>query len=271
MVERQKPNMPSRRGRHRRGRGSGAGPAEQVPEGWLYGTHAALAAIENPRRGCRRILITPEASREHSGRIVAARPDLRPEQMARTELDRMLPPGAVHQGLAVLVDPLPEPDLDEALAGAGPDALLVVLDQVTDPQNVGAVLRSAAVFGALAVIITRDHAPPITGALAKAASGALEVVPLVAVTNLARALDRLKAADVWCLGLAEDVEAPLTGAWPKGRAALVLGAEGKGLRRLTREHCDALHCLPSHGVIASLNVSNAAAVALYELARTRAD
>ncbi len=270
MAERQKPNTARRRGRHRRGRAPGAGPTERSPDGWLYGTHAALAAIENPRRQCRRILLTPEAAREHSVRIAAARPDQRPEEIARSELDRILPPGAVHQGIAVLVDPLPEPDLDEILAGAGPDALLVVLDQVTDPQNVGAVLRSAAAFGALAVVVTRDHAPPITGALAKAASGALEVVPLVTVTNLARALDRLKAADVWCVGLAEDAATPLTGAWPEGRAALVLGAEGKGLRRLTRERCDALHRLPTRGRIASLNVSNAAAVALYELARTRA-
>lgn len=270
MVERQKPNTPRRGGRHRRGRSDGAGPAGQSPDGWLYGTHAALAAIENPRRRCRRILATPETARDHGARIAAARPEQVPEQTTRPELDRMLPPGAVHQGLAILVDPLPEADLDEALAGAGRDALLVVLDQVTDPQNVGAVLRSAAVFGALAVVMTRDHAPPVAGALAKAASGALEVVPLVVVTNLARALDRLKAADVWCLGLTEDAEAPLAGAWPEGRAALVLGAEGKGLRRLTRERCDALHCLPTRGAIASLNVSNAAAVALYELARTRA-
>ena len=270
MAERQKPNTTRRRERHRRGRVPGAGPAERSADGWLYGIHAALAAIENPRRQCRRILVTPEAAREHSGRIAAARPGLRPEQTARSEFDHILPPGAVHQGLAVLVDPLPDPGLDEILAAAGPAALLVVLDQVTDPQNVGAVLRSAAAFGALAVVMTRDHAPPITGALAKAASGALEVVPLVTVTNLARALDRLKAANMWCLGLAEDAAVPLTGAWPEGRAALVLGAEGKGLRRLTRERCDALHRLPTRGRIASLNVSNAAAVALYELARTRA-
>src|SRR6185312_874284 len=164
-------------------------------------------------------------------------------------------------------------DLDEQLdelAGQA-DATLLLLDRITDPHNVGAILRSAAAFGALAVILTERHAAPESGALAKAASGALEHVPLIRVANLARALELLKKGGFWIAGLAAEGSQTLAGAKLTGKVGLALGAEGPGLRRLTREHCDLLVRLPTGGAIDHLNVSNAAAVALYELVRQGKD
>jgi 23S rRNA (guanosine2251-2'-O)-methyltransferase len=183
----------------------------------------------------------------------------------------ILPRHAVHQGLALEVEPLPEPDLEEVLR-AGPASgrcLIVVLDQLSDPQNIGAVLRSAAAFGALAVVIPAHGAPPKTGALAKAASGALERVPLVRVVNLARTLDRLKGAGFWVCGLDETAPQPLSQLDIGERIAIVLGSEGGGIRRLVRERCDFRARLPTRPAQPTLNVSNAAAVALYELTRSR--
>ncbi len=190
----------------------------------------------------------------------------RAERLARDQLSQLLPPGAVHQGLALACKPLNQPDLESFLRHLDrPRVTLIVLDQITDPQNVGAILRSAAAFGAAALLTTLDRAPEESGSLAKAASGALEVVPYLRETNLARALDRLKQADFWCLGLDEEGRT-LKDAPRAERLALVMGAEGDGLRRLTKEHCDALLRLPTQPPIGTLNVSNAAAVALYELA-----
>jgi 23S rRNA (guanosine2251-2'-O)-methyltransferase len=249
------------------------GSAGQRSSGhWLYGMHPVLAALANPARHCHRLLATAEVERGLAGRLphlLAGRPGLQPEILDRAALDRILP-GAVHQGLALQTEPLAEPELDEVLrAAAGRErAVLLLLDQVTDPHNVGAILRSAAAFGALAVVLTERHAPGATATLAKAASGALETVPLVRVGNLARALDEIKAAGFWCAGLAAEASETLAEARLDGRVALVLGAEGEGLRRLTRERCDLLVRLPmAPGTVASLNVSNAAAVALYELFR----
>ena len=240
---------------------------------WLYGTHPVLAALANPRRRCRRIILTVEAERALGGRLAGLlreKPGLQPEIMARPELDRILP-GAVHQGAALQVDPLEEPHLDEVLREgvSRTNAVLLVLDQVTDPHNVGAVLRSASAFGALAVVLTERHAPGVGATLAKSASGALERTPLVRVTNLARALEDIKKAGFWCAGLDADAPTSIAEARLDGRIALVLGAEGRGMRRLTHEHCDLLVRIPmTPGAVASLNVSNAAAVALYELFRT---
>lgn len=179
-------------------------------------------------------------------------------------LDGLLP-GAVHQGVALDAAPLPETSLEALLATA--PKLLLLLDQVTDPHNVGAILRSAAAFGADAVLLTDRHAPGQGGVLAKTASGALEHVPLITVVNLARTMATLRDAGFWCIGLAEEGAQDIAAHDLSGKTALVLGAEGEGLRRLTRERCDALARLPTQGAIGSLNVSNAAAVALYEVKR----
>lgn len=251
---------------------------------WLYGAHPVLEALGNPRRHCHRLLLGEEAAHRHGARLRAAHaarraaggsPAPTPEPAPRNALARLLPEGAVHQGLALLADPLPQPDLAEVLArtvtgrecaGRG---VIVALDQVSDPHNVGAILRSAAAFGAAAAIAPKRHAAAESGALAKSASGALEHVPYVQVTNLARSLSALKEAGFWCVGLAGEAERTLAEADPGGPVALVLGAEGSGLRRLTREACDVLVRLPTRPPITALNVSNAAAVALYQLlART---
>jgi 23S rRNA (guanosine2251-2'-O)-methyltransferase len=185
----------------------------------------------------------------------------------------ILPRHAVHQGLALEVEPLPEPDLEDVLR-TGPASgrcIIVVLDQLSDPQNIGAVLRSAAAFGAYAVVIPAHGAPPITGALAKAASGAVESVPLVRVVNLARALERLKEAGFWICALDETAPLSLAQTDIGERVAIVLGSEGGGIRRLVRERCDFRARLPTRPARPTLNVSNAAAVALYELTRGRGD
>jgi 23S rRNA (guanosine2251-2'-O)-methyltransferase len=204
--------------------------------------------------------------------LLAGRHDgLRAEPATREALTQLLPEGAVHQGLAIQVQPLDQPDLPALLAdlpppgGAGKPVVVVALDQVTDPQNVGAILRSAAAFGATAVVAPQRHAAPESGALAKAASGALEHLAYLHVGNLARALDQLKEAGFWVLGLAAEGATTIAEADAGARIVLVLGAEGSGLRRLTRERCDLLARLPTGGAIGQLNVSNAAAVALYEL------
>ncbi|WP_374467529.1 23S rRNA (guanosine(2251)-2'-O)-methyltransferase RlmB [Ferrovibrio sp.] len=244
---------------------SGPAHGRELPT-WLYGSHACLAALHNPERYHRRLLLTREA-REALGGDLPANPQ--PETVDRARLDALLPPGAVHQGIALLTDPLEDPgveSLKEPLDEAGD--VVLVLDHVTDPRNVGAILRSAAAFGARAVIITDRHAPEATGALAKAASGGLEVVPLIRVTNLARALDLLAEYGFWRIGLEMETEKTLADVVAGvRRKALVLGAEDEGLRRLTREKCDFLAKLPMSGAVESLNVSAAAAVALYEAVR----
>jgi 23S rRNA (guanosine2251-2'-O)-methyltransferase len=190
--------------------------------------------------------------------------------LSKAGFSEILPAGAVHQGLALEVEPLAEPDLEEVLrharVGEGP-AIMVVLDRLTDPQNIGSVLRSAAAFGAVGVVLATHGAPPVTGALAKAASGALETVPLVRVVNLVRAVDSLKEAQFWICGLDEGAAQALAELDLGERVAIVLGSEGSGIRRLVREHCDYVARLPTQPAQPTLNVSNAAAVALYELVR----
>ena len=241
---------------------------------WLYGRHAVAAALANPARRWRRLAVLAAQQEEGRAFIAAAQAIRRGDGDPLRVLDRngfatLLPEDAVHQGLALEVDPLEPPDLDDLLrrAALAPRAVIVVLDQVSDPHNVGAILRAAAAFGAGGVIVATHGAAPMTGALAKAASGALELVPLVPVVNLARTLDQLKEAGFWCCGLDERAEKPLAALDLGARIALVLGAEGDGLRRLVRESCDYLARLPTSEAMPSLNVSTAAAVALYELCR----
>ena len=236
------------------------------PENWLYGLHAVQAALANPRRKLGRAVLTTRAA-EIIGEKLLSR--VRVEPADGDAISRLLPPGAVHQGAALECDPLPRRDLDEVLDQAG-DArrkIVLVLDQLSDPHNVGAILRTAAAFGVAAVVVQDRHAPPQSGALAKAASGALDIVPYVEVVNIARALDQLAELGFWRIALAGDGETSLAEAVPVGDVALVLGSEGDGIRRLVRERCEAAAFIPIAQAMESLNVSNAAAIALYELRR----
>ena len=224
----------------------------------LWGKHAVAAALDNPDRKVLRAWATREAAASMQF----------PQDVAVTlaeaaDLGRLVPNDAPHQGVVIEVEPLDDVWLDGLLGEAGERAILLVLDQVTDPHNVGAILRSAAAFGAVGIVTQDRHSPPESGVIAKAASGALERVPWIRVVNLARALEEMGEAGFWRIGLAGNAEMELKQALGPQRVALVLGAEGTGMRLNTREHCDALARLPIGDAIESLNVSNAAAVALY--------
>ncbi len=241
---------------------------------WLYGVHAVVAALQNPSRRRHRLMGTKQAFENLKSALDDGfSPTPVPEIVDRAEIDAACGPDSVHQGLALLVDPLDDTHIDDLIAAA-PDAAessdtLIVLDQATDPRNIGSVMRSARAFGARAVIVQDRNAPPETGSMAKAASGAIEHVTLVRVTNLARAIWSLKDANYWCLGLDGYAEMNIGDVEPTPRRAIVLGAEGSGLRRLTRETCDQLVKIPINADAESLNLSNACAVALYEVTRAR--
>ncbi len=224
----------------------------------FWGKHAVSAALDNPDRKVLRAWATREASE-----FMQFPKEVQVTLAEAPDLGRLVPGDAPHQGIVIEVEPLEDAWLDDVLAEAPEHAVLLVLDQVTDPHNVGAILRSAAAFGAVGIVTQDRHSPPEGGALAKAASGALERVPWVRVVNLARALEQIGEAGFWRIGLAGEAEADLKSALGPPRVALVLGAEGAGMRQNTREHCDALARLPITDSIESLNVSNAAAVALY--------
>jgi len=252
-------------------------PRPGKPENWLYGLHAVMAALANPDRRLGRAVMTPRAA-ETIGPELLSR--VRVESMEPGNIDRLLPPGAVHQGVALEAFPLPAIDLNILLEepANGRRRVVLVLDQLSDPHNVGAILRSAAAFGVTAVVVQDRHAPPQSGALAKAASGALDTIPYVEVVNIARALNQLSAHGFWRIALerpregerpndkSSDGAQALSAAIPDGDVALVLGSEGDGIRRLVREHCEVAAFIPISGM-ESLNVSNAAAIALYELRR----
>jgi 23S rRNA (guanosine2251-2'-O)-methyltransferase len=225
----------------------------------LHGVHAVEAALLNPERKVRRLLMTENAEK----RLAAALAGRPVERVTPRDLDRLLGPDTVHQGVLLETEPLEEPSLADIALRADAAGPLVVLDHVTDPHNVGAILRSCAVFGASGLVMTRRHSPPLDGTLAKSASGALEHIPVVLVQNLARALAELKELGFVVLGLEDAAGAELEEEPLSGRLALVLGAEGKGLRELTRSSCDRLARIATGGPISSLNVSNAAAIALH--------
>ncbi len=230
---------------------------------WLYGLHPVAAALANTQRRARRLVLTEEGEAALTAKLSPPWA-ISHERIDRARLDQMLGRDTVHQGIALLADPLPSPPLTSVLERPGP---LLVLDQVTDPRNIGAILRSGAAFGVAGVIVQDRHAPEETGALAKAASGALEIMPLIRAVNLSRTLVALKAAGLWTVGLAADAPALRGTTLSERRVALVLGSEGAGLRRLTRETCDEIVGLAMPGTMESLNVSAAATVALYELTR----
>jgi 23S rRNA (guanosine2251-2'-O)-methyltransferase len=223
----------------------------------LYGWHTVAAALANPQRRIRKLWLTENAAR----RLADEKTDTKvtPEIVRPSLIDQRLGPDAVHQGLLAEADPLPSPDI-ETLAQEG---IVLVLDQITDPHNVGAIMRSAAAFGVKAIVTTARHSPEATGVLAKSASGALELVPLVTVQNLARALTEMNDQGFMTVGLDSQGSENLAAVALRQPLALVLGAEGKGLRQLTRETCSVVARLDMPGEIKSLNVSNAAVLALY--------
>jgi 23S rRNA (guanosine2251-2'-O)-methyltransferase len=247
----------------RGGRGSGRASTGALR---LWGRHAVEAALRNPQRDHRKLWATREALASLTSGIDAELPAGLPVEYAQgSDLARLVARDAPHQGLVLEVAALPDVALDD-LDPPSTSRPLVVLDQVTDPHNLGAILRSAAAFDALALVTQDRHTPPESGVLGKAASGALELVPWVRVVNLSRALEDLAEAGYWRLGLDGQAGSNLAQGLPAGPVALVLGAEGEGLRRNVAEHCDALVRLPIAPGMESLNVSNAAAIALYALA-----
>jgi len=223
----------------------------------LYGWHTVSLALANPERRIRKLLVTENAARRLAEEDIDTR--VPPEIVRPSVIDQRLGPDAVHQGLLAEADPLPSPDIERL----EPEGIVLVLDQITDPHNVGAILRSAAAFAVKAIVTTARHSPEATGVLAKSASGALELVPLVTVQNLARALIALNERGFLTVGLDSEGSEDLSQVALRQPLALVLGAEGKGLRQLTRETCSVVARLDMPGEIKSLNVSNAAVLALY--------
>lgn len=259
------PTARTQRHRHKRPaeprarfRTSGHGPDGPA---LLYGWHTVKAALENPARRFRRLLTTENAARRLADDGVSL--PIKPELVRPDVIDAQLGPDAVHQGLLAEADPLSAPSITEL----APEGIVLIFDQITDPHNVGAILRSAAGFAVKAIVTTARHSPEATGVLAKSASGALELVPLVTVQNLARGMEELRECGFLLVGLDSTGDSDLADLALRGPLALVLGAEGKGLRQLTRATCDHLARIDLPGEIKSLNVSNAAALALYVASR----
>jgi 23S rRNA (guanosine2251-2'-O)-methyltransferase len=237
-----------------------------LPQGhyWLFGIHPVQMALENSKRHKSLLLVTTPALEklrvplQHQPKI---------KRVTGDEITAFLPAGSTHQGVALAVQPLAQPSLEEVAHTAKP---LVMLDQVTDPQNIGAIIRSAAAFGAGAVIVQAKHSPSENATIAKTAAGALEVIPYLAETNLSRAIETLQKLGYWAVGLEGEATQSLAACSLSPKTLVVMGAEGAGLRRLVAEHCDSLAKLPIHPQMESLNVSVAAGIALYEITRNQA-
>jgi len=229
---------------------------------WLYGHHAVKAALSNPDRIKTRLFLLPDEPRPQE-----AKSSLATTIVDRQTMEKTLPQGAIHQGIALEVKPLEPLSIDDVVRQTErkPVSTVVILDGVTDPHNIGAILRSMAAFDSDALIVTDKNAPSETAAMAKSASGALDIVPLIRVTNLARGIEKLKQAGFWVIGMEGTAQKPLRELDIPPKIAIVMGSEGEGMRRLTLESCDFLAKLPINSRMESLNVSNAAAIALYEL------
>lgn len=227
----------------------------------IFGSHPVEAALRNPKRTILRLLATENAARRLAEALLERQ--IQPELTTPRELDRILGNDTVHQGLLLETEPLPEPNLEELAQNIQTSGPLLLLDQITDPHNVGAILRSAAAFGAAGLLMTRRHSPPLNGALAKSASGALELIPIALVQNLARSITELKDMGVTIVGLDSSAHLTIEEESFDKPTALVLGAEGKGLRQLTSESCHRTVKIKTSQLLHSLNVSNAAAIALH--------
>jgi 23S rRNA (guanosine2251-2'-O)-methyltransferase len=229
---------------------------------WLFGKHAIAEALKNPKRQHLDLIGTEESIQDIA--LDSLKCPVR--KTTRAELDTFFP-DAIHQGLALKTNPLPQPELESFLRkqDEAESVTLCILDQVTDPQNIGAILRSAAAFGIQAIIVQDKNSPPETAAMAKTACGGLEIVPLIRVSNITRALETMKQYGYWTYGLAGEATQSFKDTKITGKSVIILGSEGKGLRRLVREHCDHLVKIPMTTHIESLNVSNAAAIAFYEI------
>nr|WP_128565243.1 23S rRNA (guanosine(2251)-2'-O)-methyltransferase RlmB [Methylobacterium crusticola] len=260
MTTRQAPRSGGR-GRGGPARRPGGGEARGPAEGRvvLYGWHPVSEALRNPGRALHRLLATENAALRLAEEVGALR--IAPEIVRPSAINGLLGPDAVHQGLYLEAEPLEGPDFDSL----PDDAVLLALDQITDPHNVGAIVRTAAAFGVTAIVTTARHSPAATGVMAKSASGGLEHVPLVVVRNLAEALIELGERGFTRIGLDSEADATLDAVAPRAPLVVVLGAEGKGLRQRTRECCDRMARIPFRGAIQSVNVSNAAAITLYAL------
>lgn len=228
----------------------------------LYGRHAVLEALQNPRRKCFKLLCTKENADEirRIGKIA-------PQIVERKEIDKLLPPEAVHQGFALFCSELPAIALEDIIEQAEvlENCNILILDQVTDPQNIGAIIRSAVAFNCLALVVQDKNAPSETGSMAKASAGMIEHLPIVRVTNLARAIGQLKDAGFWTIGMDGYAQTTVSELKKGDKNAIIMGSEGKGMRRLVEENCDITVKLPMNPLVESLNVSTAAAIILYEM------
>lgn len=230
---------------------------------WIYGQHAVKAALLNPQRRIHTLAALKQLTDKFKHHKIA------PAIRDKTFFEKKFGVDAVHQGVAAEVSPLDPLYLPEFLQTCADSSVVLVLDQVTDPHNIGAILRSAAAMNIDALVLPDRNAPSESAIMAKTASGALEIVPIIRETNLARTLTDLQEKNFWCYGFAEGGDAPIHKCKLDGRVALVMGAEGKGLRRLTMEHCDVLTHIPTADRFSTLNVANAAAIAMYEVMRQR--